>query len=88
MREIHARKNADYSRAPEGGSAYSNFLFASTVAQGFTNPMDRVFATLVGIKLARIQELTRPGRAPQNESLEDSFLDLAVYTALWASYRT
>lgn len=79
MREIHARKNADYSH----GSPYSNFEEAA-IASGTT--VSQVFRTLIGIKLARLTALEKQGTAPQNESIQDTYLDLAVYAALMASY--
>lgn len=85
MAEIHNRKSYDYAQT-DSGEYYSNFEFAAMVAQPFTDPVDRVFATMIGIKLARLAELTANGKAPQNESLRDTFDDLATYAALWASY--
>lgn len=83
MAEIHNRKSHDYAR---DDNAFSNFEYAALVAQPFTDPVDRVFATMIGIKLARLAELTAAGKEPQNESLRDTFDDLATYAALWASY--
>lgn len=83
MAEIHNRKSHDYATAE---NPYSNFEYAAQVAREFTDPMDRVFATMIGIKLARIAELTSAGKDPQNESIRDTFDDLATYAALWASY--
>lgn len=82
MAEIHIRKAADYSK---DDNQYSNFEYAAQVSGIFTNDADRVFATMIGIKMARIAEL-RKGKTPKNESLADSFLDLAVYAVLWGSY--
>lgn len=85
MADIHERKAHDYAQR---ANPYSNFEYAATVSGRFADPVDRVFATMIGIKLARIAELTSAGKAPQNESVRDSFDDLATYAALWASYRT
>lgn len=41
---------------------------------------------LVGVKLARLRELTSAGKTPNNESIADTRTDLAMYAALWASY--
>lgn len=79
MRAIHDAKNADYSR---DANPYSNFELAAEVA-GCS--VDTVFAVLIGVKLARIRELST-GKTPKHESLADSRLDLSVYAALWASY--
>jgi hypothetical protein len=83
MAEMHDRKNNDYASA---GNPYANFEFAGQLAAGFTAPVDIAFATLIGVKLARLIELKGKGKTPRNESIQDSFLDLAVYAALWASY--
>ena len=80
MQEIHDRKNHDYAA---GDNPYSNFEAAADSA-GVS--VDAVFAVLMGIKQARIKEITSSNKPPNNESLQDSRLDLAVYAALRASY--
>ena len=82
MGVIHDKKNEDYAN----DNPYSNFETAAGIARGFRGT-DAVFATLIGIKIARLQELIGGNKTPNNESVEDSLLDLAVYAALWASYR-
>jgi len=82
MATIHVKKNQDYAK---DSNRYSNFEYAARVAEPFMNAIDKVFATIVGIKLARISELTK-GKIPNFESLSDSFLDASVYMTLWASY--
>ena len=81
MADLHDRKSADYACDE---NRYSNFESAAATAGCST---DLVFAVLIGIKLARLKELAK-GKEPNNESVQDSRLDLAVYSALWASYRT
>lgn len=76
MKEIHAKKKADYS-SPE--DRFSNFREAAEEA-GVT--VEQVFAVLIGIKNARIRQLEQPGRDVQNESLLDTYLDKAVYSVL------
>lgn len=80
---LHEKKAKDYAHS---GDPYSNFRKAAQIAAGFTG-VDAVFATLIGVKLARIQELTQPGRIANNESLDDSFIDLTNYCAIWTAYR-
>ena len=82
MAETHDKKNNDYAH---DGNPYSNFEQAGATA-GCS--VDTVFAVLIGIKLARLQVLLGAGKAPNNESVQDSRLDLAVYSALWASYHS
>lgn len=81
MKITHEKKSNDYS---DDSNVFSNFEYAAQLASVFTDEVDRVFATLVGVKLARICEL-RKGKVPNNESIEDSFLDLSNYCAIWGS---
>lgn len=80
MAAVHDAKNHDYA---EAGDPLSNFKFAATVAGTDT---DTVFRVLLGVKLARLNELLK-GKTPKHESIDDSLLDLSVYAALWASSR-
>lgn len=80
MKLIHDKKSADYAN---DSNRYANFESAA-VAAGV--PVDAVFRTLIGIKLARLAELQGKGKQPNNESVQDSLLDLAVYATLYASY--
>jgi hypothetical protein len=82
MNALHDRKNADYA---SDGNPYSNFEQAAHVVDGFSG-VDAVFAALIGVKLARLRELTSAGKTPNNESIDDTRTDLAMYAALWASY--
>lgn len=82
MRELHFAKNHDYA---QDGNPYSNFCQAAEVAAGFSG-IDAVFATMIGVKLARLRELTSAGKTPNNESIDDTRKDLAMYATLWASY--
>jgi len=80
MADMHDKKSADYATSL---NYYSNFERAA-VSAGV--PEDAVFRTLIGIKLARLVELQGNGKTPKNESIEDSLLDLAVYSVLYYSY--
>ena len=82
MGQLHDTKNADYA---SDGNPYSNFEEAAAVASGFSG-VDAVFASLIGVKLARLRELTRAGKTPNHEGIQDTRTDLAMYAALWASY--
>lgn len=81
MAELHDLKNHDYAR---DGDPFSNFTQAAQVAQGFTGK-DAVYATLIGVKLARLRNLLSSGKTPNNESIADTRRDLAMYAALWAA---
>jgi hypothetical protein len=78
--ELHKKKNQDYT----GGriDLFFNFNVAEYVATLFASDRDRVFATMVGIKLARLAALLELGK-PNFESVLDSFDDMIVYTAIW-----
>lgn len=83
MLEMHEIKSHDYA---DDNNPFSNFEFAAQVASGFKDEVDKVFATLIGIKLARLQQLLN-GKSPKNESVDDTFLDQTNYSAIWATYR-
>jgi hypothetical protein len=80
MKAIHEKKSQDYSTNNE---AFSNFEQAAVIASWFNNPTAKVFATMIGIKLSRIANLLNKGGEPNNESLDDSFLDNDTYSVLF-----
>lgn len=82
IQEIHDRKSADYASE---SNAFSNFERAACIAEWFNDPVHKVFATMIGIKLARLAELLN-GKRPKNESIDDSFLDQDTYSILFHSY--
>ena len=81
MRQVHDSKNHDYA---DVGNPYSNFEGAAQIA-GVT--VDTVFQVMIGIKLERLRQLVGTDKEANNESVDDSILDLANYAALWGSYR-
>ena len=84
MREIHIKKNKDYAAA---SNPFENFERSAYLMDWFTNGVDRSFVSLIATKLARLATLLNKTEGPENESIEDSFLDLCTYCTLWASYR-
>lgn len=80
-KELHEKKSHDYA---QDDNPFSNFEYAAKVADIFTDPVDKVFATLIGVKLARLAEL-RKGKEPKNESIEDTCIDFVNYAAIWGS---
>ncbi len=80
MAEVHDKKSADYAST---SNYYSNFEKAAAAA-GVS--VDDVFNTLIEVKTARLVELMKNGKTPQNESVQDTLLDRAVYCILHASY--
>ena len=80
MKVIHDKKNHDYAK---NTNPFSNFEYASQVAQV---PVYKIFMTMIGIKMARLNELLDSGKTPNNESVQDTFIDLATYSAIMAAY--
>jgi len=78
--KLHIIKNDDYSgdRGP-----FFNFNCAEYISSWFSNAKDKVYAVMIGIKLARLAILLSSSKAPNNESIEDSFDDAIVYMTIW-----
>ena len=85
MKVIHEKKNQDYSAKDV---PFENFERSSMLASWFNNDVDKAFVVLIGTKLARLATLLNSNAQPNNESIEDSFLDLTTYCALWSSYHS
>ncbi len=73
------RKNSDY--APTG--EFSNFERAAAMAN---ITVLQTMLVQLEIKMTRIDKLTDGLEVPQNESLKDSFLDLAGYALIAHAY--
>jgi len=80
IKVIHEKKNQDYSAKD---NAYENFERASRLISWFNNDIDKTFVNHIATKLARLATLLNNMQTPQNESIEDSYLDLCVYCILW-----
>ena len=78
LKRIHNSKNVDYS---EVNDPFSNFSFAESIANVFKSSRDKIYATMIGIKLARLSIVLY--KSPNNESVEDTFNDTIVYLAIW-----
>jgi hypothetical protein len=78
--EIHKKKREDYTTNPDV-NPYENFSRANELISWFP-PEYKSFASHIGTKLARISSLLQNNRVPNNESLDDSFLDLVTYCGL------
>jgi|SRR5437867_621487 len=74
-----ASKNEDYKIEGE----FSNFEFAAEIAG--IEPLDAITSQLA-IKLGRIKGLWASENGPQNESLVDSYKDLAGYAVILYAY--
>lgn len=82
---IVTRKRHDYTTAAD---PYENFNRSAIVAEWFTDPRDKPFAVLIATKLARLAALLSTGKEPNNESISDTFIDLATYAAIWGAARS
>ncbi len=79
-------KRHDYTSNPELDN-HENFKRSAEIASWFNEPQDKPYAVLIGTKLARLGSLLGK-KEPKNESIEDTFLDLINYCALWFESRS
>lgn len=80
------KKAQDYTENSEL-DRYQNFQRSAELISWFRYDQDRAYVALIGTKLARLAALLNTHKEPNNESIEDSFVDLVNYCALWAGYR-
>jgi hypothetical protein len=74
-------KASDYA---EDDNVFSNFEFAAAAA-GIS--VEQSFMNLIGVKVARLQQLIGNDKTPNNESIDDTLLDLMNYAGLLKAYR-
>ena len=96
IKTIHEKKNTDYAAQT---NPFENFERSAELMSWFNNHTDKAFVSLIGTKLARLATLlnkeyenkqlasTMTGGEfqPNNEPIDDSFLDLMTYCILWGS---
>lgn len=80
MREIHDRKNNDYA---DDDNPFSNFEGSARIA-GVSVP--QAFMVLIGVKVERLRQLLGGDKEANFESVDDTVLDLSVYSALLKAY--
>lgn len=80
MEQVVTSKAHDYAK---DDNVFSNFEFAAEVA-GIS--VEQEFAVMIATKVARLRELLG-GKVPNNESIDDTLLDLANYAALCLAWR-
>lgn len=85
-RSILLSKAEDYTSGDT--TRYENFERSSHLMSWFSDDQDKAFVSLIGTKLARLGSLLSKKKKPNNESIEDSFMDLINYCALWAGNRS
>ena len=73
----------DIAGAWHGLSAELEYLYVHHDDTDIVAGLEAGLETIL-VKLARLDELLK-GKTPKHESIEDSLLDLSVYSALWAS---
>lgn len=79
QREILSKKGYDYA----GEDILSNFRLAGMIVnQGTRNPDAVNCLNLIGTKVARLGQLLSSGKHAQNESVQDSVIDLCNYASL------
>lgn len=81
---IHLKKREDYASDPTA-NPFENFDRSNLVADWFPTAY-KSFAVLIGTKIARLGALLITGKTPNNESIDDTFLDLVTYCALFYAY--
>ena len=85
MYETTKRKNSDYTG--DDGDAFKNFTAVET-ASGGTVTTEQGFFTRMTDKMMRFAGFIRNGILKvQDEKIEDTILDLAVYCILFVCYR-
>lgn len=78
--KTHLKKAHDYAKS---GDPYSNFRHSAAIAG--VDPLT-VFLVMIGVKIARLNSLYSEGKEPNNESIEDTWLDLANYAIIGAAF--
>lgn len=74
--QLLASKNHDYSETQD---AFANFKLAAHIA-GI--PTEQTLLTLLGMKLARLNQLLGKNKQPKHEAIEDTLMDVINYTLL------
>lgn len=79
QRDILDKKGYDYA----GEDVLSNFRLAGMIVnQSVRNPDAVNCLNLIGTKVARLGQLLSSNKSVQNESVQDSVIDLCNYSAL------
>lgn len=81
---ITTLKRYDYTSTEDN---HENFKRSALIASWFKSNDDKPYIVLIGTKLARLASLL-DSKEPKNESIDDSFIDLINYCALWMERRT
>lgn len=79
--ELLRKKNSDYASRED---VFWNFGQIAELA-GVT--LEQTFLVFLACKLARLGNLLKSSKEPQNESIEDSLVDLSNYADLLAVFK-
>lgn len=85
-KRMTAAKGQDYT-TDVNVDRFENFSRCALVSGWFVSDRDKVYATLITLKLARLASLLGRDKDVKNESIKDTFIDLVNYSALWAGDR-
>ena len=77
--EVLEKKNHDYTTETWD----ENFQKQAIIVSWFKRDIDKVFAGMMAVKLARLSALLQDGKEPNYESIIDTFQDMANYAVLW-----
>ena len=82
MQEVHLSKNADYATSSGIKNPFYNFDITKFILAQFKEDNDKVFVWPIANKLARLAVILSATKI-NNESVEDSLVDIANYVILW-----
>jgi hypothetical protein len=85
-KKLLTSKAQDYTSGDT--TRYENFERQAEIMSWFGNNWDKAFVGLIAVKLARLASLLDKEDKPNHESIEDTFIDLINYSALWGGFRT
>ena len=80
MKKVHILKNEDYA---DPTNPFSNFDVSEYCISLYQNNRDKTFVWPIATKLARLATLLNSKAKPNNESIEDTMIDIANYVLLW-----
>ena len=82
--KVTLSKRHDYATEHDN---HVNFKRSAELSSWFASEQDKSYVILIGTKLARLGNLL-DHKEPNNETIDDTFMDLINYCALWMERRT
>ena len=83
MHEVHLSKNHDYATASGLNNPFYNFDATELILNLFKDNRDKVFVWPIANKLARLSVLLSSEEPANNETIQDSLIDIANYVIIW-----